>query len=58
MWSQQKESVTYGQSDPYVALCFAEKINKLNCIVLRSGVLCHMQQYFSYICEGTDVQGD
>ena len=22
------------------------------------GVLCHMQQYFSRICDGTDVQAD
>ena len=22
------------------------------------GVLCHMQRYFSHICDGTDVQAD
>ena len=27
-------------------------------IVEFIGVLCHMQRYFSYICDGTDVQAD
>ena len=30
------------------------RISECECI----GVLRHMQQYFSYICDGTDVQVD
>ena len=28
------------------------------CVCVCIGVLRHMQQYFSYICDGTDVQAD
>ena len=40
----------------YIHLCHGNHIKRIEFEFI--GVLCHMQWYFSHICDGTDVQAD